>query len=192
MRHGKHRYLLGRTKEHREALIANLAAALFRYGKIETTLAKAKALRPFAEKIITMAKKAHQTDDIIQKLHYRRLAIARVKSEPAVAALFNDRAAEFVKRSGGYSRIYKLVKRLGDAADMAIIELIAGDDVGYSKSKKRKRTKVRQKTFAGSGSESKKTSEQISEDVPASVADPKDDAVAGPSDDGAEIATQEN
>ena len=59
MRHGKHRYLLGRTKEHREALMANLAVALFRYGKIRTTLAKAKALRPFAEKLVTMAKKAH-------------------------------------------------------------------------------------------------------------------------------------
>ncbi|MDR1413938.1 MAG: 50S ribosomal protein L17 [Puniceicoccales bacterium] len=138
MRHGKHRYLLGRVKEHREALMANLAAALFRYGKIETTLAKAKALRPFAEKIITMAKKAHATDDAIQKLHYRRLAISRVKDEAAIATLFNERAAEFARRSGGYSRIYKLVKRLGDAADMAIIELIGGDDVGYSRSRKRR------------------------------------------------------
>jgi large subunit ribosomal protein L17 len=119
-------------------MMANLAAALFRHGRIETTLAKAKALRPFAEKLITMAKKAHLVGDAAQKLHYRRLVIARVREESAVATLFNERASEFVKRNGGYSRIYKLVRRIGDAAKMAIIELIPADDVGYSKSRKRK------------------------------------------------------
>jgi large subunit ribosomal protein L17 len=143
MRHGKHRYSLGRTKEHREALMANLASALFKHGKIETTLAKAKALRPFAEKIITMAKKAHLSSDAAQKLHYRRLAISRVKDEEAVAILFNERAVEFAKRNGGYARIYKLVQRVGDAAKMAIIELISAADVGYSKSKKRRASKSR-------------------------------------------------
>jgi large subunit ribosomal protein L17 len=146
MRHGKHRFLLGCTKEHREALMANLASALLRHGKIETTLAKAKALRPFVEKIITMAKKACLAEDSAQKLHYRRLAIARVKDEDAVATLFNDRASEFVKRNGGYSRIYKLMPRTGDAAKMAIIELVPGDDVGYAKSKKRNAAKVRKST----------------------------------------------
>jgi large subunit ribosomal protein L17 len=131
------------VKEHREALMANLAAALFRYGKIETTLAKAKALRPFAEKLITMAKKAYSAVDAAQKLHFRRLVIARVRDESAVATLFNDRAVEFEKRNGGYSRIYKLVPRMGDAAKMAIIELIAADDVGYSKSKKRRPAKTK-------------------------------------------------
>jgi large subunit ribosomal protein L17 len=146
MRHGKHRFLLGCTKEHREALMANLASALLRHGKIETTLAKAKALRPFVEKIITMAKKAHLAEDSAQKLHYRRLAIARVKDEDAVAILFNDRASEFVKRNGGYSRIYKLLPRTSDAAKMAIIELVLGDDVGYAKSKKRNVAKARKPT----------------------------------------------
>ncbi|MDR1432918.1 MAG: 50S ribosomal protein L17 [Puniceicoccales bacterium] len=143
MRHGKHRYSLGRVKEHREALMANLAAALFRHGRIETTLAKAKALRPFAEKLITMAKKAHLSEDSAQKLHYRRLVIARIGDEDAAAILFNDRAAEFAKRNGGYSRIYKLDQRVGDAAKMAIVELIAGDDAGYSKSRKRKSAKAK-------------------------------------------------
>jgi large subunit ribosomal protein L17 len=116
--------------------MANLASALFRHGKIQTTLAKAKGLRPFAEKLITMAKKAHLASDSAQKLHYRRLAISRIKDEDAVAILFKDRAAEFARRNGGYTRIYKLVQRVGDAAKMAIIELIPADDIGYSKSKK--------------------------------------------------------
>jgi large subunit ribosomal protein L17 len=146
MRHGKHRFLLGCTKEHREALMANLASALLRHGKIETTLAKAKALRPFVEKIITMAKKAYLAEDSAQKLHYRRLAITRVKDEDAVAILFNDRASEFVKRNGGYSRIYKLMPRTGDAAKIAIIELVLGDDVGYTKSKKRNTAKTKKST----------------------------------------------
>jgi large subunit ribosomal protein L17 len=120
--------------------MANLATALFRYGRIETTLAKAKALRPFAEKLITMAKRAHLSDDVTKKLHYRRLVIARMRDESVAAILFNERAAEFEKRNGGYTRIYKLVQRIGDAAEMALIELIAGDDVGYSKSKRRRPT----------------------------------------------------
>jgi large subunit ribosomal protein L17 len=134
---------LGRVKEHRESLMANLAVALFRHGKIETTLAKAKALRPFAEKLITMAKKAHLSSDSAQKLHYFRLVISRLRDEDAAAILFNDRAGEFAKRNGGYSRIYKLVQRPGDAAKMAIIELISGDDAGYSKSRKRKVSKAK-------------------------------------------------
>jgi large subunit ribosomal protein L17 len=95
-----------------------------------------------------MAKKAHLTDDPIQKLHYRRLVISRIRDEDAAAILFNDRAAEFAQRSGGYSRIYKLVQRIGDAAKLAIIELISGDDVGYSKSRKRKNQRVSGKQTA--------------------------------------------
>ncbi len=146
MRHGKHRFSLGCTKEHREALMANLAAALFTHGKINTTLAKAKALRPFAEKIITLSVKAQKSSDAAVKLHYRRLAIARVRDEAAVKELFDVKATEFVNRNGGYSRIYKLVPRVGDAAKMAIIELVYADDKGYSKSRKgrgkKKSTKV--------------------------------------------------
>jgi large subunit ribosomal protein L17 len=148
MRHGKHRYQLGRVKEHREALMANLAAALFRHSKIKTTLAKAKALRPFAERLITMAKKAHLSGDPLCRLHYLRLVIARIRDADAAAILFNERAAEFERRNGGYSRIYKLVERIGDAAKMAIIELIPGDDVGYTKSRKRKAARGRRSNDA--------------------------------------------
>lgn len=140
MRHRNHRHSLGVKKEHREALMANLAAALFRHGRIQTTLAKAKALRPFAEKIITLAKKAAATDDAARKLHYRRQALAKVRDKLAVKALFDERINEFTNRKGGYIRIYKLLQRESDGASMGIIELVAGDDEGYTKPKKTRKT----------------------------------------------------
>lgn len=111
--------------------MASLAAALFRHDKIQTTLGYAKALRPFAEKMITLAKKAAATDDTARKLHLRRQALAQVRDESAVHFLFADKVAKFAKRQGGYTRIYKLVPRVGDAAEMAIIELLEADDGGY-------------------------------------------------------------
>lgn len=140
MRHRKHRHQLGVKKEHRIALMANLSAALLRHGRIETTLAKAKALRPFIEKIITLAKKAHAESDTAKRLHLYRLAIARVRDKEAVKLLFEERAEEFLKRSGGYTRIYKLIPRTNDAAPMAIIELVDADDDGYEKPKRKPST----------------------------------------------------
>jgi large subunit ribosomal protein L17 len=142
MRHRKHNHILGVKKEHRRALLANLASALIEHGRIETTLAKAKALRPFIEKIITLAKKAHQTEIVEQKLHFRRLAIGRVRDVYAIHRLFEEKVSEFLKRTGGYARIYKLVPRQGDAAKMAIIEFVAADDMGYKKSRRRRAKKV--------------------------------------------------
>jgi large subunit ribosomal protein L17 len=121
--------------EHRAALMANLAMALIKNRRIRTTLAKAKALRPFIEKTITLAKKAHATDDKLKKHHYHKLALARVRNIESVNRLFDVLAEEFINRPGGYTRIYKLVPRLGDAADVAIIELISAEDEGYSKRK---------------------------------------------------------
>ena len=138
MRHCKHRYQLGVKKEHREAIMANLAAALFIHNRIKTTLPKAKALRPFAEKVITLAKKAAQTDDKVKKLHYFRLALSKVRNEEAVAILFTKRAQEFLNRNGGYTRIYKLaILRFGDGAEMALIVLIAANDEAYKKAPKK-------------------------------------------------------
>ncbi|MDP0499082.1 MAG: 50S ribosomal protein L17 [Verrucomicrobiota bacterium JB022] len=137
MRHRNHRFILGRKKEHREALIANLAAALLRHGKIQTTLVKAKALRPFVERIISMAKRAKQAPTPERALYLRRLAIARVRDKEAIAMLFNEKVDEFMNRPGGYTRIYKLGQRRGDAAEMALIQLISADDEGYSKSRKK-------------------------------------------------------
>jgi large subunit ribosomal protein L17 len=147
MRHGKHHASLGVTKEHRRAMLSNLAAALITHGRIETTLAKAKALRPFVEKVITKAKKAAALPKVEGKLsasaiHLRRLAHADVRDETALTLLFNEKHTEFTNRPGGYTRIYKLgPQRIGDAAEMALIEFVKADDQGYKKSKGRKSAK---------------------------------------------------
>lgn len=137
MRHANYRFSLGRKKEHREATMAALATALFTHGRIQTTLAKAKALRPFAERIITHAKKGHLANDRVKWLHHFRIVLSRVRDEYASKLLMEERVTEFLQRNGGYTRIYKLMPRRGDAAPMAIIELIAADDEGYPKRKLR-------------------------------------------------------
>jgi len=141
MRHSKRRHSLGVSGPHLSAMMGNLAVALITHGRIQTTLTKAKALRPFIEKIITFAKKAEAANDTARKLHYRRLAISRVRDKKAVAKLFDERASEFTDRNGGYTRIYKVGQRIGDAAEMALIELIDGNDEGYSKKPAKKATK---------------------------------------------------
>lgn len=140
MRHRKHNHQLGVKTAHRSSLIANLSCSLIENGRIKTTLAKARALRPSIEKAITLAKKAHATDDSSKKLHYRRLAIARLRSKTAVAKLFDELVEQFANRSGGYTRIYKLaIPRLGDAAEMALIEFV--EEVAKKKTKKKKTSK---------------------------------------------------
>lgn len=142
MRHSKHNHVLGVKKEHRAALLANLSASLIQKAKIETTLAKAKALRPFIEKVITLAKKARATEVTEEQLHFRRMALSLVRDEGAVKLLFDEKVSEFLKRNGGYTRIYKLLPRRGDASKMAIIELIEASDTGYKKSRRRARKRV--------------------------------------------------
>ncbi|PDH28757.1 MAG: 50S ribosomal protein L17 [Puniceicoccaceae bacterium MED-G30] len=137
MRHSKRRHILGVSGPHRSAMMGNLSVALLTHGRIETTISKAKALRPFIEKVITLAKKAEQANDAARKLHFRRLAISRVRDKKAVAKLFDELVSEFTDRTGGYTRIYKLGQRVGDAAEMALIELIDGSDEGYDKPKRK-------------------------------------------------------
>ena len=139
MRHNKHHASLGVTVEHRRAMLSNLAAALITHGRIQTTLTKAKALRPFIEKVITKAKKAAAKTEKKDALHLRRLALSDVRDETAVTLLFNEKYKDFVSRPGGYTRIYKLgPQRISDAAELAIIEFVKADDPGYKKSKGKK------------------------------------------------------
>ncbi len=139
MRHNKHHASLGLTVEHRRAVMANLTTALITHGRIKTTLAKAKALRPFVEKVITKAKQAAAKTERKDAIHLRRLAMSDVRDETAVTKLFNETYKEFANRAGGYTRIYKLgAQRLGDAAEMALIEFVKADDPGYKKSKGKK------------------------------------------------------
>ena len=148
MRHKKHHASLGVTREHRAAMLSNMGASLIEHGRIKTTFTKAKALRPFIEKIITKAKKAGAIARIAKggkqvldarALHLRRLALRDVRNEDMITKLFNETYQQFTNRPGGYTRIYKLgAQRLGDAAEMALIEFVKADDVGYKKPKSRK------------------------------------------------------
>ena len=123
-------------------MLSNLAASLITHGRIQTTLTKAKALRPFVEKVITKAKQAAAKTEKKDALHLRRLALADVRDETAVTKLFNELYKEFVNRNGGYTRIYKLgPQRISDAAELALIEFVKADDPGYKKSKGKKAAK---------------------------------------------------
>ena len=125
MRHRVAHRKLGRTTEHRISLLRNLAASLFIHERIRTTLAKAKELRPFAERLITLSKK--------DSLHARRQALRIMVHKEAVTKLFRDLSARFADRPGGYTRILKLGPRRGDGAPMAYIELV---DFAFSPDKK--------------------------------------------------------
>ena len=118
MRHRKHRGSLGLVSGHRRALLANLATALLTHGRIETTEAKARVLRPYVEKLITLGKRGD--------LHARRQALAKLRYRPIVDHLFGDVASACSDRVGGFTRIIKTGYRAGDAAPMAIIELVDG------------------------------------------------------------------
>ncbi len=149
MRHGKHHASLGVTIEHRRAMLSNLAASLITHGRIETTLTKAKALRPFIEKVITKAKQAAAKSEKKDAVHLRRMALSDVRDETAVTLLFNEKYKEFVNRPGGYTRIYKLgQRRISDAAELALIEFVKADEQGYKKSKGRKTAKAKQPKVA--------------------------------------------
>ncbi len=154
MRHQKHHASLGVTREHRESMLSNLAAALITHGRIQTTLTKARVLRPFIEKLITKAKHAAGKSEKKDAVHLRRLVLRDIRDEDAVTLLFNEKYKEFVDRAGGYTRIYKLgPQRLGDAAEMALIEFVKADDTGYKKSKgKRSSSKGRRKPKAAAPS----------------------------------------
>lgn len=116
MRHGVKKAKLQRTASHRKALLANQACSLIMHGRITTTLAKAKALRPYVEKLITLGKKG--------TLHTRRQALATLPQPKAVAKLFSVIAEATKDRQGGYTRIVKLGQRMTDSAPMALIEII--------------------------------------------------------------------
>lgn len=116
MRHLKRTAKLGRTGEHRNAMLANLVCSLIKHKRVRTTLSKAKAARSVAEKLVTLGKRG--------TIHARRLAAARLHQEDAVKILFNEIAPAQKDRNGGYTRIVKLHQRQGDAAQVAILEWV--------------------------------------------------------------------
>lgn len=127
MRHGKSGRKLGRTSAHRKAMFRNMVTSLFEHERIVTTEKKAKELRPIAEKMITLAKRGD--------LHARRQAMSYIQSKDVVAKLFDEIQGQFADRQGGYTRIIKTGSRQGDAAPMAIIELVGyEEDLGEEES----------------------------------------------------------
>jgi large subunit ribosomal protein L17 len=128
MRHRNAHRKLGRVSEHRTALLRNQAEALLAHEKIETTVPKAKELRPFVERLITIAKRGVKANDPKGvSLSARRLVMRDVLNETVVTKLFDDLAPRFMDRPGGYTRILKLGHRRGDAAEVAQIELIGSE-----------------------------------------------------------------
>jgi large subunit ribosomal protein L17 len=123
MRHQVAGYKLGRTKSARIALRRNLIKQLFTHERIQTTKAKAAAIRGEAEKLITLARNSANGSDI-DKLNARRLAISKMGDNQLIKRLFDDIAPRFATRPGGYTRVLKLGPRLGDAAEMVVLELV--------------------------------------------------------------------
>lgn len=119
MRHGMKGRKLGRDSSHRKAMYANLACSLIEHGRIKTTEAKAKAVKPYAEKMITLGRRGD--------LHARRQALAELRTQEIVHKLFADIAPRMADRPGGYTRIIKIGHRPGDAAEMVYLELVDYD-----------------------------------------------------------------
>ncbi len=161
MRHGKKGNHLGRTDSHRKAMLANMASSLIKHKRISTTLAKAKALRMYVEPLLTKSK----TDTT----HSRRIVFRYLQDKDTVTELFRDVAAKIANRPGGYTRIIKLNNRLGDNAEMALIELVDYNEVygkeavtAEKKTTRRGRSKV--KKDEAPAAEAKK--EEVAEAAP--------------------------
>ena len=136
MRHGVRLRKLGRTSSHRRALLRGLATSLFRHERIRTTLPKAKEMRPFAERLITLARR----DD----LHARRMVVRDVSDKEIVKKLFTTLGPRFASRPGGYTRTLKLGTRWGDGAEMAIVELV-GSEPTFKKNLEEKKARRERK-----------------------------------------------
>lgn len=140
MRHGKKNNHLSRTYSHRQAMLSNMASSLILHKRIETTLAKAKALRVYVEPLITRSK----TDST----HSRRTVFSYLQSKEAVTTLFRDVAVKVAERPGGYTRIIRIGNRLGDNAEMCMMELVDFNEL-YTAEGKAKKTKTTRRRGAG-------------------------------------------
>jgi large subunit ribosomal protein L17 len=172
MRHGKKNNHLGRTDSHRKAMLANMASSLIKHKRISTTLAKAKALRMYVEPMITKSK----TDTT----HSRRIVFSYLQDKDSVTELFRDIAAKVANRPGGYTRIIKLNNRLGDNAEMALIELVDYNEV-YGKDA----AAAEKKTTRRGRSKAKKADAPATEEavVEAPAAEATDAAPAAPAEE---------
>ena len=153
MRHQKKTIKLGRTAEHRKALLANQVCCLIEHQRIRTTLAKAKAVRPLAEKMVTLGKK--------RSIHARRTAFAVLRQKDAVKKLFDEIAPRTADRNGGYTRIVKLGQRKSDAAQVAYLEwvdaaILVDQEIDEAAEKKTRKSKKEGEQSSGAEKKSKK------------------------------------
>ncbi|MCB0485588.1 MAG: 50S ribosomal protein L17 [Flavobacteriaceae bacterium] len=144
MRHGKKINHLGRKTAHRKSMLANMACSLIEHKRINTTLAKAKAIRQYVEPLITKSKE--------DSTHNRRIVFSYLKNKYAVTELFREVATKVADRPGGYVRIIKLGNRLGDNADMAMVELVDYNEL-YNPNGKKKKTTRRSRRGGGKATE---------------------------------------
>lgn len=151
MRHGKKFNHLGRTASHRKAMLANMACSLIEHKRINTTVAKAKALKQFVEPLITKAK-AENNQTTESGMHNRRIAFKNLRNKHAITELFSTVAEKVGDRPGGYTRIIKLGNRLGDNADMAMIELVDFNET-YNAGKSKKKSTRRSRRGKGKSTE---------------------------------------
>ena len=155
MRHRNSVKQLGRTYSHRKAMFSNMVTSLFMHEKIITTKQKGKELKRISERLITRAKRNLDLsdDDIGKKLHNKRIVMKKINNRDIVKKLFDDIAIRFKDRNGGYIRLYLLGRRDGDAAEMAVVELVErkvvegdkGKDKAEKKEKKEKKKRKRKK-----------------------------------------------
>ncbi|MFY0674542.1 MAG: 50S ribosomal protein L17 [Bacteroidia bacterium] len=159
MRHGKKFNHLGRKVGHRKAMFRNMASSLILNKRIKTTVAKAKALRQYVEPVITKAKGNESGDDL---MNASRVAFKYLQDKHAVKELFTSVAGKVADRDGGYTRIIKLGARLGDNAEMAIIELVDFNDM-YTQSKSAGKTSKRRRRRGGKKAEVSETVSEVEE-----------------------------
>ncbi|NOY76233.1 MAG: 50S ribosomal protein L17 [Calditrichaeota bacterium] len=157
MRHRKSFAKLNRTAEHRKATLANLASALIERKKIKTTHAKAKAAQRFVEHLVTLAKKGD--------LNSRRLVLSRLRNKTAMFILFDEIAPSFADRNGGYTRVIHLERRLGDGAEISLLEFVGYESVKHKQKKEEKKTHKTEEEKA----EAKKSAKKVSEEETASA-----------------------
>jgi large subunit ribosomal protein L17 len=168
LRHQKKTVKLGRTAEHRKALLANQVCSLIEHERIKTTLAKAKAVRPLAEKMVTLGKNG--------SLHARRTALAALRQKNAVKKLFDNIAPRSTNRNGGYTRIIRLGQRKSDSASIAFIEWVDAAQAVEEKEPKEKTAKGKKETAPSAKEPApapKETPPGANEPVPAPAEEPK-------------------
>jgi len=173
MRHGKKIAHLGRTASHRKAMMANMASSLIEHKRINTTVAKAKALKKFVEPLITKAKS--------DTTHNRRVVFSALRNKYAVSELFRDIAEKVADRPGGYTRIIKVGSRLGDNASMALIELVDFNDTYVTEKPTKKRSRRRggkKKAETAPAASEADIAEDVVEEVTEEVAVPETEEVA--------------